>query len=152
MRVKSHSDLLGGLTLFAIAAGSIMALSDLPSGTTGAMGPAYLPRAFAAGLGVIGIGQSVYAFMRNGPPVGNVPLRPIIMVLVALGVFAAGIERLGLLLSSFALLAIASAALPGRLEASSILRILIVSAVGSAAAALLFVVAFGLPMPAFPRL
>lgn len=140
-------DLLFGLFLVAVAAGTLVATRNLTVGHAADMGPGYMPRVVALalmGFGLFFTGRGLWR-MRVG--IAPVQLRPLLAILASVGVFALTAERLGLAIASVVTVILASLATrEGRVVETVAFAILL-----SGAAVLLFVKLLGLPIPIWPR-
>jgi hypothetical protein len=140
-------DLLFGLFLVAVAAGTLVATRNLTVGHAADMGPGYMPRVVALalmGFGLFFTGRGLWR-MRVG--IAPVQLRPLLAILASVGVFALTAERLGLAIASVVTVILASLATrEGRVVETVAFAILL-----SVAAVLLFVKLLGLPIPIWPR-
>ncbi|MBT1509891.1 tripartite tricarboxylate transporter TctB family protein [Bradyrhizobium sp. SRL28] len=140
-------DLLFGLFLVAVAAGTLVATRNLTVGHAADMGPGYMPRVVALalmGFGLFFTGRGLWR-MRIG--IAPVQLRPLLAILASVGVFALTAERLGLAIASVVAVLLASfATREGRLIETIAFAIVL-----SGAAVLLFVKLLGLPIPIWPR-
>jgi hypothetical protein len=140
-------DLLLGLFLVAVAAGTLIATRNLPVGSAADMGPGYMPRAVA--LGLLGFGGffCIRGARRAGPAIVPVQARPLLAILGAVGIFALTTQRLGLVIASVATVIVAGfATREGRL-----VETILFAALLAAAAVLLFVKVLALPVPVWPR-
>lgn len=140
-------DLLFGLFLVAVAAGTLFATRNLTVGHAADMGPGYMPRVVALalmGFGLFFTGRGLWR-MRVG--IAPVQLRPLLAILASVGVFALTAERLGLAIASVVTVVLASLATrEGRVVETVAFAVLL-----SGAAVLLFVKLLGLPIPIWPR-
>ncbi|CAN7376674.1 tripartite tricarboxylate transporter TctB family protein [Bosea sp. LjRoot90] len=140
-------DLLFGLFLAAVAAGTLVATRKLVVGHAADMGPGYMPRVVALGLLAFGLFFCVRGVRRAAVAIDAVQLRPLLAVLGAVGVFALTAERLGLAVASVVTVIVASfATREGRLRESLPFALAL-----SAAAVLLFIKVLALPVPVWPR-
>jgi len=140
-------DLLFGLFLAAVAAGTLIATRKLVVGHAADMGAGYMPRAVALGLLGFGLFFCVRGVRRAAVAIDAVQLRPLLAVLGAVGVFALTAERLGLAVAAVVTVILASfATREGRLRESLPFALAL-----SAAAVLLFVKVLALPVPVWPR-
>jgi len=140
-------DLLFGLFLVAVAAGTLVATRNLAVGHAADMGPGYLPRVVALALMGFGLFFSGRGLMRTRLGIAPVQLRPLLAILASVGVFALTAERLGLAIASVLAVILASfATREGRLIETVAFAIVL-----SGAAVLLFVKVLGLPIPVWPR-
>ena len=140
-------DLLFGLFLVAVAAGTLVATRNLAVGHAADMGPGYMPRVVALALMGFGLFFSGRGLMRTRLGIAPVQLRPLLAILASVGVFALTAERLGLAIASVLAVILASfATREGRLVETVAFAVVL-----SGAAVLLFVKVLGLPIPVWPR-
>ena len=140
-------DLLFGLFLVAVAAGTLVATRNLTVGHAADMGPGYMPPVVALalmGFGLFFTGRGLWR-MRVG--IAPVQLRPLLAVLASVGVLALTAERLGLAIAYVVTVILATLATrEGRVVETVAFAVLL-----SGAAVLLFVKLLGLPIPIWPR-
>ena len=140
-------DLLFGLFLVAVAAGTLVATRKLAIGHAADMGPGYMPRVVALALMGFGLFFSGRGLWRMRVGIAPVQLRPLLAILASVGVFALTAERLGLAIASVVAVILASfATREGRLVETIAFAVVL-----SGAAVLLFVKLLGLPIPIWPR-
>ena len=140
-------DLLFGLFLVAVAAGTLFATRNLAVGHAADMGPGYMPRVVALALMAFGLFFSGRGLWRTRVGIAPVQLRPLLAILASVGVFALTAERLGLAIASVLAVILASfATREGRLVETVAFAVAL-----SGAAVLLFVKVLGLPIPVWPR-
>ena len=140
-------DLLFGLFLVAVAAGTLVATRNLAVGHAADMGPGYMPRVVALALVGFGLFFSGRGLMRTRLGIAPVQLRPLLAILTSVGIFALTAERLGLAIASVLAVILASfATREGRLVETVAFAVVL-----SGAAVLLFVKVLGLPIPVWPR-
>jgi hypothetical protein len=147
VRRTDWQDLLFGLFLIIVAGIALVATRNLSGGNAADMGPAYMPRAIAIGLLGFGLWFSIRGVTRPFLGIAPVLLRPLLAITASVAVFALTASRLGLALSSFAAILIASLATREARPVESVVFALALST----AAVLLFVKVLGLPVPIWPR-
>lgn len=140
-------DLLFGLFLIAVAAGTLVATRNLAVGSAADMGPGYMPRAVALGLLGFGLFFCVRGARRAGAAIVPVQARPLLAILAAVGVFALTTQRLGLVIAAVATVVVASFAT----RESRLVETVLFAALLAGAAVLLFVKVLALPVPVWPR-
>jgi len=146
LRINLH-DVLFGIFLIVAAGAAMFMTRNLTIGTASNMGPGYMPLAVALiilGFGVFLIGRGLLTGNEQG--IETVQLRPILAVLVSVGVFALLAERAGLVLASLATIIVAG--FGGR--EFRIVESVLFACVLTACAALLFVSVLDLPLPLWP--
>ncbi len=147
VRVKNPQDLAAGALLVVVGGLGWSLVRRLPMGTALRMGPAYVPTAVSwmiVGIGVILVARSLLGHgsrLEAGRP------RPLAVVLASFVIFGLLIEGAGLVVASLALVLLAGfAAREHRWKEA-----LVVAAVLTAFAVLLFHVLLRLPMSLWPR-
>jgi len=147
IRIRSPQDLVGGLFLILIAVLALVFSGNLPVGRAVSMGPGYVPRLLAWVLMGIGALLAARSLVINGPRLEAWALRPLVVLTIAILVFALLLERAGLVIAIFVAVAIARAAAP-EYKPLPVLGLGAVLATGSVA---LFVYALGLPLRPWPE-
>jgi hypothetical protein len=144
LRVSSSRDLWAGLIYLAIGAAGLWFGWAYPMGTAGRMGSGYFPKVLAAllvGFGVIGLARS---FIIESPPISAIGWRPLILVLLASGLFAVLLAPAGFIVAmAIFVLTCAAASRQFKLDLMSLLGL----AALITACAFVFVVGLGIPMP-----
>ena len=140
-------DVLFGLFLIAVAAFAMFATRKLSVGSASDMGPGYMPLAISLiilGFGVFLTGRGLLSGNEQG--IEAVQLRPVLMILLSVGVFAFLAERAGLVLASLATVIIAGfGGREHRFVEGAIFAVVL-----TAASVLLFVRVLALPVPVWP--
>lgn len=90
--VRSPQNVLGGLSLLAIAVLAVWLTSELPQGSLRAMGPAMLPRWLAFAVGLCGLALIALGFLQRGDSFERSSLRGPFFVLLAIFAFAVTIR------------------------------------------------------------
>lgn len=110
--LRAPNDLIAALFLLACAGCAWWFGKELTVGTAFRMGPGYVPRLLT--WIILGFGGLLLlrAFVWPGPALQRWPLRPIVLVLGSMLVFALTIERGGLLAASALTVALAALASP----------------------------------------
>lgn len=142
-------DVIAGLVFAAFGVAGLVIGRGLEMGSAEEMGTGYVPRLMSWLL--VGLGAFIaLTGLRHGMAarVERITLRPLLMVSLAVLVFAASLERLGAFIAVIAAVVIASFAGSERGSAMSIVMTALVLAIGVVA---LFVWGLGLPVPALPR-
>lgn len=155
--VRAPQSLAAGLALLALAALAFWLTADLASGTLRELGPALLPRALAAGVGLCGLALVAAGFVGAGERLDAWGLRGPVFVLAGIAAFAltirpvevggASTPGLGLIVAGPLAVIIGGFATP---EAR--LRELVILAFAlTAFCMVLFGDLLNLPIPVFPR-
>lgn len=147
IRVRNAQDLAAGLFLVLIAVLAYVLAADLPMGRAVRMGPGYLPTLLSGLLGALGVAIAVRGVAVGGPRLEPWAWRPLLALTCSLLVFAALLERGGLIAAVLASVAVSSLAAPGA-RAIPVITLGVVLAAGSAA---LFFWLLNLPLILWPR-
>ena len=145
-RRPAMEDLLFGLFLAALAVMVFVATRKLQVGSAADMGPGYFPQAIAWGMLVFGVFFVGKSLVIPGDPILPPHWRALILIPLAVGVFAVLVMPAGLGLASFLAMVLASLAS----KETRLLEVIIFSAAISAGSVLLFVKALAMPVPIFP--
>ena len=97
--IRSPKDFWCGLLLLAICAIFALGLFDLQIGTAFRMGPGYFPLVLTILLTVLGLAILINGLRVDGPPVGVIPLRAILLTSLPIVFFGLTLRGLGLVLS-----------------------------------------------------
>jgi hypothetical protein len=147
MRAKLNvPDLAFALFLIVLGALAFVLASELSVGSAAVMGPGYVPRGLALLIMVYGAAMGVRAVFAGRQAFPAVALRPLLLIGAAVALFAILLPRLGLVLTSVAVVLCAGlAAYDVRLRENALLALgLAVFAVA------LFVSVLGLPIRVWP--
>jgi hypothetical protein len=112
MRIRNHRDFWSGM-LFVITGVLFMALSrQYTLGTAAKMGPGYFPTILGGLMTVLGLMIVIPSLGGRGPEVrvAKIDFKAIGLVLLAVGVYAATLPKLGFIVSLFLLILISSLA------------------------------------------
>jgi hypothetical protein len=142
---RDYRDLIGGAILIVVGiAGALYASAHYPLGTVQRMGPGMFPTAIGYVLAGLGALIALPAWIRRGPlPVPE--LRPLLLVLASVLVFAVTVERLGMVPAIFLLTGLAVLA-DNKL---GVVGTLVLASGLSVGAWLIFVFGLGIPIYAF---
>ncbi|WP_460274364.1 tripartite tricarboxylate transporter TctB family protein [Celeribacter sp. ULVN23_4] len=133
-------DLVGGVLLAAIGLFVVFyALAHYEIGSLRRMGPGFFPTFLGAALTLLGVMVALPALARRGEAI-QIAWKECLAVLAAILIFAAGLDRLGLVLVTLTSVLIASLAAPDRRIGWRIVLALVVTALSVA------VFSFGLKM------
>ena len=147
MRVHINvPDLAFAAFLVALGALAFGLASPLSVGTAAAMGPGYVPRGLALLIMVYGLALGLRALVAGRLTFPAVELRPLLLILGSVALFAVLLPIAGLALTSFALVICAGyAAYDVRFRENAISALTL-----AAFAVVLFVVVLGLPIAVWP--
>lgn len=146
IRLKSPQDFFAGLMFMAFGAVGAWVAQRYPFGTSVRMGPGYLPVVISWCMVTLGVIIAARGVVLTGPPVALIRLRPTLLVLGAVLVYAFSIERLGLAISVFlvtALSALGNTAV--RLAETAILGVVL-----AVFCVLVFVYGLSIPLSVWP--
>ena len=131
-RVRDPAGFVAGLLFLAVGVAAITIASGYTIGTALHMGPGYFPIALGILLTVVGAASCVNALVVTVEPTNRIAVRPLLAIVAAVLVFAAGIDRAGLIPTVFVAAFIASMGIrtPKYLEAGLIAAILAVLSAG----------------------
>lgn len=108
--IRNPQDFWGGIVLVVFAVFALWAGSDLPGMRGFAFGPGTAPRLFAWLLVATGLGVAATGLFSDGPPLERWGVRAPLLFIASVVFFGATVRPLGLVLSAFFTLMIASAA------------------------------------------
>ncbi|RAI44140.1 tripartite tricarboxylate transporter TctB family protein [Rhodoplanes roseus] len=155
----ASKDVWAGLMFIAFAALFAVAGAKLRLGSAGVMGPGYFPMVLAGALALLGLGilgravavHIVAGGARKLPLLESARVRidprPLLVLLVALVVFALLVGRAGLVLTTLLVAVIGSFAGTGVRWP----QMLMLAAFLSALTYVIFVAALAMPLPVWPR-
>ena len=146
MRHRLGTDFLAGLLLASFGSIGLWLGSSYSVGTAARMGPGFFPLLVSGALVAFGLATSIAALLADEPVEGGWALRPLVLVLAAIGIFALALRPLGLVVAT--MLLVATSALGGR---GSRLVETVLLAIGVAGfAVLLFVHGLGVAVRVWP--
>jgi hypothetical protein len=147
VRVRSQQDTLAGVLFLVIAIGGLWIGREYPLGTGVRMSAGYVPRLLCILLAVLGAFILASGLTSDGPRVGRVRLRPVLLIPVAVAAFALAIQTLGLVLATLLVTVFGGYATPrARLP-----EILVTAAVLALVTVAIFVWGIGLIIPIWPE-
>jgi hypothetical protein len=101
-------DFWAGLMFIAFGLGFIVVARDYSMGTSVRMGPSYFPIALGSLLMLLGLTIGGRSFLAAGERLGHFSLRPVILVLLSVTLFAVALRPLGLVGATLLLISISS--------------------------------------------
>ncbi len=143
--IKNPKDILAGILFLAIAAVFAYGLRELPIGTAFRMGPGYFPMLLSGLLALLGLFILVNGIRVEGPPIGEIPWRGVLLIILPIAFFGMTLKGLGIIPSL-------SIAIFGTTLASSHFRLstaLLNTAVLVISSWLIFIKGLGLPISLF---
>lgn len=147
MERSDWRDVSSGLALLAVAIVFGTVGSDYRMGTMTRVGPGFAPVMMSIALGGIGSAIALGGLLRRSVERPGLSLRPAVVILGAIGIFAATIRSAGLVPATVLLVMLATLA-EGRIRP---LFSLTLAAGLTAIAYTIFIALLGLPIPAFSR-
>ncbi len=109
-QASGANDILLGLLFAAIGAAALFIGRDYVFGSSLRMGPGFLPRIVAGGLVLLGIVLMIRGMFARGWAPPAMVWRPIVLISLAVIVFSATIDRLGLFVASLLTVSIGACA------------------------------------------
>jgi hypothetical protein len=113
LKIKSQRDFFSGLMFIAVGVVFAIGATNYSMGTSAKPGAGYFPLILSvlmAILGAIVLFKSLTIETEGGDPIGAIAWRPLIVIVVAIAVFGATINSLGLILAVPLLILISSLA------------------------------------------
>jgi hypothetical protein len=146
MRIRSPKDFWAGLIFVAIGLGFILLSRQYRLGDLHRMGPAMFPTLVGGLLAALGVVIALRSCIFDGEPVPRLYARPIGVTLLAIVLFGAALQWLGLVAAIAALVLVGSYAAKDvrPLENAALAVVMIVFSVA------VFVFLLGLPLPLWP--
>ena len=139
-------DLAFAVLLVALGAMAFSLASQLTMGSAAAMGPGYVPRGLAVIIMIYGAVLGARALFSGALPFPSIELRPLVLLLAAVALFAVLLPLVGLAVTSFAIVLCAGyAAYDVRLRENAVAALAL-----AAFASILFVSVLGLPIKVLP--
>jgi hypothetical protein len=146
-RVRSPQDFLSGLLFIAIAGTALWSSRQYPVGSAVRMGAGDFPRLVAIFLAAAGTAVVLRSVGRDGPRLGAVAIRPMVMIPGAVVVFSLGISNFGFAPAVFLISLLGSFAHRDARPAEAIVTSAVLTIVGIA----IFIWGIGLPIPIWPE-
>jgi hypothetical protein len=113
LKIKSQKDFWSGLMFVAAGLGFAAGATSYSFGTSARPGPGYFPFGLGILLAVLGavvLFKSLTIETEGGDPVGAIPWKPLILIVLSVVAFGLALPRLGMVLSLPLLIMIASLA------------------------------------------
>jgi putative tricarboxylic transport membrane protein len=148
MSIRAPKDFWSGVMFIAFAAVALFAARNYSLGTAVRMGPGYFPMLLGAVLAGIGAILVVRSFIVSGEPITPLHIVPLAGIVLAVALFGALLQRLGLVVTLAIVIAIS--ALAGR--QTKLVEIVALAVVLAAFSVAVFVYGLRLPLPIWPEL
>lgn len=112
MQVRNHHDLWAGLMFIAFGAIFMILSQQYQIGTAAKMGPGYFPTILGGLLALLGLAISLSAFAKSNHEAKVAPTgwRELILILLAVILFAATLPQLGIVIALLVLVLVSSLA------------------------------------------
>jgi hypothetical protein len=108
--IRAPKDLWVGIIYAAAGAAGFLMARDYPFGSGARMGPGYFPTIISFLLIVLGAISIVRAFIADGPRIGSIAWKAIILVIGSVLAFAFLLDTAGFIVAATALLLLSAAA------------------------------------------
>ena len=111
MKIKSQRDFVAGLMFIVVGIAFAWGATEYSFGSSARPGPGYFPFGLGILLAILG-GVVTFGALtietEGGDPIGDIPWKPLVIILGAVAVFAFALPRLGLVITIPLLILIAS--------------------------------------------
>ncbi len=143
---RDYRDMIGGSLLIVIGVwATVQAVFDYPLGSVSHMGPGMFPAGVGVLLAFTGVLVFVPALFRAGPALAKLDYRAFFFVLLSLVLFALTVDTFGLIPAT-AILTVAAVLADKKV---GVIGTIVLAAVLSAIAILVFSVGLGIPLEPF---
>jgi len=112
VRIRSPRDFFAGVIFLLFGLCAVLMGRDYPMGTARQMGAGYFPVVLGALLVLFGSVISVRSLVAAGEKLEDIGLRPLLLVLLAIGAFAASVDSMGIVAATILMTVIGAAASP----------------------------------------
>ena len=112
VRIRSPRDFFAGVIFLLFGLCAVLMGRDYPMGTARQMGAGYFPVVLGALLVLFGSVIGVRSLMVAGEKLEDIGLRPLLLVLLAIGAFAASVDSMGIVAATILMTVIGAAASP----------------------------------------
>lgn len=144
--LRDMPDILAGAVMIGLGALGLWAGRDLSFGTPAMMGSGFLPRSLCSILLAIGAFVLISGLRRPRVDIADFNVKPLIILVVAIGGFAIGAQYLGFVISSAWLIVVGSLADSEFRWKEVIISTVLLVAAGTA----VFIYGLGVQMPVLP--
>ena len=149
MKIKSQRDFWSGMMFLLVGAGFAWGATNYSMGTSARPGAGYFPLILSVILTILGaivLFESLTIETEDGEPIGSIAWRPLIVIVLAITVFAILLPRVGMIITIPILTIIVSFA--G--DEFGWIGVLVSSVVLTAFSWLIFIKGLGLTIPLWP--
>jgi hypothetical protein len=112
IRIRSPRDFFAGVIFLSFGLCAVLVGRDYPMGTALHMGSGYFPFILGALLLILGAIISIKSLVIAGDAIESIGLRPLFLVLLAVGAFAVSVDTIGLVAATVLMAVIGAAASP----------------------------------------
>ena len=112
IRIRSPRDFFAGAIFLSFGLCAVLVGRDYPIGTALHMGSGYFPFVLGALLLILGAIISIKSLVITGDAIESIGLRPLLLVLLAIGAFAVSVDTIGLVAATVLMAVIGAAASP----------------------------------------
>ena len=112
IRIRSPRDFFAGAIFLLFGLSAVLVGRNYPMGTSLHMGSGYFPLVLGALLLMLGAVICIKSLMLAGEAIESIGLRPLLLVLVAIGAFAVSVDTIGLVAATVLMTVIGAAASP----------------------------------------
>jgi hypothetical protein len=148
VRIRAQGDFWCGVIFLAVGVAFVVFAQEYRLGTAARMGPGYFPTLLGGLLALLGLSLSIPALFISGEGFPRLELRPMLAILVSIGVFALLLDPFGFIVAAAALVIIGGFADPDLKFSESVGLAVFLVAFSTG----LFVVVLGLPLSLWPNL
>ena len=149
MKIKSQRDFWSGLMFLVTGAAFAVGATNYSMGTSARPGAGYFPLILSVILAIMGaivLFEALTIETEDGEPIGSIAWRPLIVIVLAITVFAILLPRMGMVVTVPILIIIVSFA--G--DEFGWLGVIVMSVVLTAFSWLIFIKGLGLTIPLWP--
>jgi Tripartite tricarboxylate transporter TctB family len=112
VRIRSPRDFFAGAIFLLFGLCAVLVGHDYPMGTALHMGSGYFPFVLGVLLLMLGAGICIKSLVIAGEAIESIDLRPVLLVLMAIGAFAVSVDTIGLVAATALMTVIGAAASP----------------------------------------
>lgn len=146
IKIGSSKDFCAGLMFIAFGGAGMWIGKNYPFGSAARMGPGYFPILVSCLLFILGLVISLRGLTVEGRRLGGFHLKPLLLVISSIVLFGSALEKLGLMVSIFILVVLAS--LGGRQFKAR--EVFLLAGILAAGSFLVFGYGLGLQIPIWP--
>jgi hypothetical protein len=99
IRIKAPQDFGAGVLFIVIGLGGVIFAQDLSFGSSRNMGPGYFPTILSVLIFIIGVVVALRGVAIDGPPIEQIRLRPLVVLVAAMLLFGLLIKAAGLVVT-----------------------------------------------------